>query len=143
MTKKDVSRFSLAGFMVVAGSAHFVFPRYYERIVPRVLGHQRFWVRASGIAEFGCAAMLAGRRTSSLGGWTTAALFAIVFPANVQMALDSLGNSESPASSAVLAWIRLPLQIPLIVWAASVARSDHASGRLLDRPQAGDERLDH
>lgn len=68
--------------------------------------------------------MLAGRCTSTLGGWTTAALFAIVFPANVQMALDSLGNSRLPTSSAVLAWIRLPLQIPLIVWAVSVARSD-------------------
>jgi uncharacterized membrane protein len=127
MTKNDVSRFSLAGFMVVAGSAHFVFPRHYERIVPRILGHQPFWVRASGIAELGCAAMLADRRTAALGGWTTAALFAIVFPANVQMALDSLGNSRSPASSAVLAWIRLPLQIPLIWWAVAVARSDHVS----------------
>jgi uncharacterized membrane protein len=128
MTKKDVSRFGLAGFMVVAGSAHFIFPRYYERIVPRVLGHQPFWVRASSIAEFGCAALLAGRRTAALGGWTTAALFAIVFPANVQMALDSLGDSRFPASSAVLAWTRLPLQIPLILWAASVARCSKPRG---------------
>lgn len=120
MTKDDVSRFGLAGLMVAAGSAHFVFPRHYERIVPRVLGHQRFWVRASGVAELGCAAMLAGRRTSALGGWMTAALFTTVFPANVQMALDS----RLPEGSAVLAWIRLPLQIPLIVWATSVAKAD-------------------
>ncbi len=138
MTKDDVSRFSLAGFMVVAGLAHFVFPRRYERIVPRVLGHQAFWVRASGIAEFGCASMLANRRTAALGGWMTAGLFAIVFPANVQMALDSLNDSRAPASSTVLAWIRLPLQIPLILWAVSVARShsttDHERSEVLRSP---------
>lgn len=82
-------------------------------------------MRASGVAEFGCAALLAGRRTAALGGWTTATLFVIVFPANVQMALDGgVDGAGLPASSDVLAWVRLPLQIPLILWAISVARSE-------------------
>ena len=106
--------------MVAAGTAHFILPRQYERIVPRALGHEAFWVRASGIAEIGCAALLANRRTAALGGWTTAALFAVVFPANVQMALDTM---DGPWSAGVLAWTRLPLQLPLIAWAVSVARS--------------------
>jgi uncharacterized membrane protein len=122
-TRGDASRLGLAGFMVVAGAAHFVFPRAYERIVPRVVGHERLVVRTSGLAEFGCAAMLANRRTAALGGWATAALFVIVFPANVQMALDSVDDSRVPA---IVAWTRLPLQIPLILWAVSVARSDPA-----------------
>lgn len=114
--------------MVVAGTAHFVVPRYYERIVPRLLGHQRFWVRASGFAELGCAALLTGRRTAALGGWATAALFIVVFPANVQMANDGgLAGAGFPANSEALAWLRLPLQIPLIMWAVSVARAAQAS----------------
>jgi hypothetical protein len=39
------------------------------------------------------------------------------------MALDGgLPGAGFPASSALIAWLRLPLQIPLILWAVSVAR---------------------
>jgi uncharacterized membrane protein len=56
--------------------------------------------------------------------------FVAVFPANVQMALDGgLAGAGSPANSAALAWLRLPLQIPLILWAISVARAGQAPGR--------------
>ena len=122
--------------MVVAGTAHFVIPRPYERIVPRALGSPSFWVGISGVAELGCAALLARRRTAAFGGWATAALFVIVFPANVKMALDAgLGDTGFPLNSAALAWLRLPLQIPLILWAASVARSNGRPGRApLRRP---------
>jgi len=43
---------------------------------------------------------------------------AAVFPANVQMALDS-GSGRNPgvADNRLLAWARLPLQLPMI-WAA-------------------------
>jgi uncharacterized membrane protein len=130
VTKDDVSRLGLAGSMVVAGTAHFLFPRPYERIVPHALGHRSFWVRASGVVELGCAALLAGRRSATVGGWATAALFVIVFPANVQMALDSGPVHEGrSARGRFLAWARLPLQIPLILWAASVARSSREAGR--------------
>jgi len=108
-----------------AGAAHFVFPGPYRRIVPRVLGNEAFWVRASGLAEFGCAALLIDRRTAQLGGWATAALLVIVFPANIQMALDGgvMPGAKASATSAAFAWFRLPLQLPLVLWAISVARS--------------------
>jgi uncharacterized membrane protein len=50
---------------------------------------------------------------------TTAALFVTVFPANITMALDSRGRS-APYQAA--AWARLPVQVPLILWALSIAR---------------------
>jgi uncharacterized membrane protein len=137
VTRKDVGRLSLAAFMTVAGSAHFIIPESYARIVPRFLGHELFWVRASGIAELGCAALLAVRRTAALGGWATASLFVIVFPANVQMALDGgLPGAGFPASSALLAWLRLPLQIPLILWAVSVARKGRRADAAADTMRA-------
>jgi hypothetical protein len=76
-------------------------------------------VYASGLAELACAAGLAVPRTRRLAGWATAALFVVVFPANVQMALSSGARSDAYQ---VGVWARLPVQIPLIVWAASVAR---------------------
>ncbi|MDQ4089700.1 MAG: hypothetical protein M3163_05285 [Actinomycetota bacterium] len=105
---------SLAGLLVVAGAAHFVVPRSYERIVPGILGDAAFWVRWSGVAEIGCAAMVAHPRTRRVGALAAAGLFVALFPANVKMALDG----DVPAG---LAWARLPLQIPLIWWALRVA----------------------
>jgi len=124
MSRSSLSRYGLAGVMAGAGVAHFVVPGFFEKIVPRVLGHEHLLVQASGVAELGCAALLANRRTARIGGWATVALLIAVFPANVQMAMDSgVGDGGFPANAAGVAWARLPLQIPLIWWAASIARA--------------------
>jgi uncharacterized membrane protein len=53
------SALALASFLAVAGAAHFVVPESYRRIVPQLLGDPAFWVRWSGVAEIGCAALVA------------------------------------------------------------------------------------
>lgn len=122
--RSGASAFALAGLLLAAGVTHFVIPRSYERIVPRLLGDPAFWVRWSGVAEIGCAALVAHPRTRRPAALAAVALFVVVFPANVQMALDGgLPGSSSPLGSAAVAWARLPLQIPLIWWAWRVARS--------------------
>lgn len=100
-----------------------MFPRAYQRIVPRALGDSAFWVDVSGVAELGCAALVALPRTRRFGGLAAAGLFIAVFPANVQMALDGgIPGEPFPWGSPVVAWLRLPLQVPLVLWAARVAR---------------------
>jgi uncharacterized membrane protein len=76
-------------------------------------------VYASGVAELLCAAGLAVPRTRRVAGWATALLFVVVFPANVVMALNSGARSVGYQFGV---WARLPLQLPLIGWAVSVAR---------------------
>ena len=49
-----------------------------------------------------------------------AALFVVVFPANVQMAINW---ADRPRAQRLLAYGRLPLQIPLIWLALRVRRS--------------------
>ena len=113
----------LAAMMATSGVAHFVVPRTYAQIVPHVFGSPDFWVRASGVAELGCAGLLLSRRTRPLGGWATTAVLVVVFPANVQMALDGgLAGKGFPLGSPVAAWLRLPLQVPLVLGALGVAR---------------------
>lgn len=103
------------------GSLHFLAPRRFDDIVPRGLpGGPRLWTYLSGVAELGCAAAVAVPRTRRVGALATAALFVGVFPANVQMALD--WRDRSPAQRAI-AFGRLPMQIPLVVWALSVRRA--------------------
>jgi len=119
----------LAAFLLLAGIAHFIVPRSYERIVPRLLGDPAFWVRWSGVAEIGCAALVAHPRTRRPGALAAVSLFVAVFPANVQMALDGgIAGQPFPLGSAAVAWARLPLQIPVILWAWRVARSASAQG---------------
>jgi uncharacterized membrane protein len=120
------ARLGLALLMLGAGVMHFLVPGTYEKIVPRWLGDARRVVLASGAAELACGALLLNRRTARTGGWLTAGLLLAVFPANVQMLLDS-GTEHQATEMPVerfrlVAAARLPLQIPLIIWAARVAR---------------------
>jgi uncharacterized membrane protein len=104
--------------MLAAGTSHFVVPTFYERIVPQWIGHDRLVVRLSGVAELVAAGLLASRRTRRIGGWWTAILLLVVFPANIQMALDGgIADAGWPANSALACWLRLPLQFPLVLWA--------------------------
>ncbi len=115
---------ALAAFMLVAGLAHFAFPRAYQRIVPRMVGDPAFWVRWSGVAEIVCAALVVHRPTRRVGALATIAVLLAVFPANVKMALDGgVPGRPFPLGSPVMAWARLPLQLPMIVWAWRVAAS--------------------
>ena len=121
-------RASLAGFAaLLAGSGilHLVLARPYERIVPTPLAHWRSEiVAASGLAEIGCALLLLVPRTRRVGAYASALLLVAVFPANVQMAIDGgYADAGFPSDSAALAWLRLPLQVPLIWWALSFRRS--------------------
>ena len=108
--------------MLGAGMSHFAFPGPYERIVPRLLGDAALWVRLSGVAEIGCAGLLVHPRTRRAGGLVTMGVLLAVFPANVKMALDGgLAGESFPLGSPVMAWARLPVQIPLVLWARQLA----------------------
>ncbi|XVS65385.1 DoxX family protein [Actinosynnema sp. CA-299493] len=115
------SALALAGLLGVAGVTHFAKPKPYDAIVPRALpGKPRTWTYLSGVAELALAAAVAVPRTRGVGGKLAAGFFAAVFPANVKMACDL--RTKSPRVKAV-AYGRLPLQVPLILWALRVGRS--------------------
>jgi uncharacterized membrane protein len=104
--------------MVAAGVLHFVIPGSYRRIVPRVLGHARALVAVTGVIEMAAGALVAVPRTRRAGAWLTLVLLVVVWPANIQMALDGgIAGAGFPANSALLSWLRVPLQLPLFAWA--------------------------
>ena len=116
-------RRALALLLTAAGLTHLAAPEPYARIVPRRLGDPRPWVLWSGVAELACAAGLLVRRTRRAAAWATAGLFVAVFPANAQMAVTALGSPRAGLGRRAVAVGRLPLQVPLVAWAVSVARS--------------------
>ena len=106
-----------------SGVLHFARPKFFDALVPKELpGTQRQWTHASGVAELAVAAAIAVPRTRKLGGLAAALLFVGVFPGNVKMALDA-ERKKRPARERLVAWLRLPLQWPLVSAALKVRDS--------------------
>lgn len=120
MASRTRSPLLLAGLMAGAGVLHFAVPKVLDATVPRILpGTPRTWTYASGVVELALAAGIAHPRTRGAAARATAGFFVGVFPANVQMAVD-WRDRPRPQRAAALA--RLPVQLPLVLWARSVAR---------------------
>ena len=113
------SAYALAALLTATGSAHFLVPAPFVRIVPRRLPARRALVYLSGAAELACATGLVHPRTRRPAAMATGLLLVAVFPGNVDMAMRSRRRS---AAYRLAAWARLPLQVPLVVWAVSIAR---------------------
>lgn len=113
--------------LAVAGAMHFVAPKVYEPLIPRRLGAPRPWVLGSGVAELACAAGLAIPRTRTLAAHASAALFVGVFPGNVQLAVTAVRSDTASTAYRAATLARLPLQVPLVLWARRVARQARRS----------------
>lgn len=117
----------LALLLLTTGTLHFVLPRPFDEIVPRALpGSARAWTYVSGAAELACAVLVSLRRTRRVGGWLSALVLVAVFPGNVQMAIDWRDRS---VPEQLVAYLRLPLQIPLVWWAVRVGSVGSTYGR--------------
>ena len=111
----------LALLFIVGGVLHFVFPEVYLRIMPPVLAAPKFLIQVSGAAEIagGVGLLLAAFRRAAAYG--LAALLVAVFPANIYMAAAHVPVPGMMGESWVQ-WLRLPLQIPIFLWALHYAR---------------------
>ena len=111
----------LAAFFVVAGIMHFVVPNAYIRIVPPALPVPRLLVVLSGIAEIlgGAGLLLPSARRAA--AWGLAVLLVAVYPANIYAVVSHVQFPGILGQSWVQ-WLRLPLQIPLILWTMHFAR---------------------
>jgi uncharacterized membrane protein len=113
---------SLAALLAGAGATHFAVPKFYDTMIPDQLpGTPRMWTYGAAVAEFATASAVAAPRTRRTGGLAAAALFAAVLPGNIKMAVDAR-NSDS-AAYRIGTILRLPMQLPLILWALKVRRT--------------------
>ncbi|MEV6508732.1 DoxX family protein [Streptomyces sp. NPDC051642] len=121
MPRSERSSLLLAGLLATAGVAHLASPKQFDATIPRALpGSPRAWTYASGVVELALAAGIAAPRTRRTAALAAAGFFVGVFPANVKMALDW---RDRPAPQKAAAIGRLPLQVPLVLWARSVAKN--------------------
>ncbi len=104
----------MAVLYVAAGVNHFINPAFYLNIMPPYLPWHETLVAVSGVAEIVLGIGLLVPATFRLAAWGVIALLIAVSPANIHMALNHQLYPEIP--SAVL-WIRLFVQVLLILWA--------------------------
>lgn len=112
----------LAAMFAASGTVHLVRPEAFAAIMPRAMPerHHKNLIYLSGLMELVCAAGLI--RRAAWAAPASVALLGAVFPANLQMALDAgSGRNPGAADKRLLAWGRLPLQLPM-VWAALQSR---------------------
>jgi len=109
----------LAAIFTGSGILHLIRPDLYLPLIPRDLPTPAAIVFVSGLAELVCAAGLVTRRPWA--GPASAALLIAILPGNIQFAMDRAADPTADPRLVAGAWLRLPLQIPLI-WAALQAR---------------------
>lgn len=123
---RTFSVYLLGLLFIAAGVLHFLRPGGYARIIPPYLPYPLALVYISGVAEIvGGVGLLVPALRPWAGIWLVLLLVA-VFPANVYMAVapERAGLGVAP----VWLWLRLPLQLVLIVWVMWAARAGRLWG---------------
>jgi uncharacterized membrane protein len=115
------SRIALALFFTTAGVLHFIFPRQYSATIPPWLPAHGALVVISGVCEIAGALGLLVPPLRRAAGMGLLLLCLAVLPANVQMWLAAL-DADKAFWIQLLLLLRLPLQIPLMVWIWQAAR---------------------
>lgn len=121
------ARLGMAAGLGVMGVLHLVARPTFEAMIPKWLpGDPAAWNYAATAAELGSAALLARQKTARAGGLAAFTTLAVVWVANLQHVAQG-GVYPSKAGwlgSPVVAWVRAPLQIPML-WAAwRIAKPD-------------------
>ncbi len=116
-----IGRFVMGALYIGAGAMHFVLTATYMRAMPPYLPAQRELVLLSGAAEIagGLGVMLPSTRRAA--AWGIVTLLVAVFPANVYMLQ---AHERFPGIPVWVFWARLPLQVPMILWALAYTRRE-------------------
>ena len=102
----------VAALFLASGVLHLVNPGAFLWLMPPWLPLQIELIVISGVMEIAAALGLIFKQR-----WApilTVITLLAVWPANWWFAIDSLANNPEIA---LIAWLRLPLQIPLLYWA--------------------------
>lgn len=113
-TQMRTGRLIMGTLYIGAGTLHFIATRTYTGIMPSYLPAHRELVYLSGGAEILGGIGVLIRQTRQPAAWGIILLLVAVFPANITMITE---HSRFPEVPFWAAWLRLPLQLPLIYWA--------------------------
>lgn len=113
MNLRNLSRYLLAAFFIVAGANHFRDPATYLSMMPPWLPAQEALNFISGAAEIAGGIGLLVSRTRNAAALGLILLIIAIFPANIHIALNGWPGMDVPGW---VLWARLPFQLLFIGW---------------------------
>jgi len=112
----------VAALFLASGVLHLVNPAAFVWLMPPWLPLQTELIVISGVMELAAAiGLILKQRWAPL---LTVLTLLAVWPANWWFAIDSLTSNPEIA---LIAWLRLPLQLPLLWWAWKAPVTDKAT----------------
>ena len=117
MASKTLAGLPIGSWIIVfaftaSGILHLVNPNAFLWLMPPFLPFPIELIVISGVAELAAALLILVKHRFAPA--LTIAVLLAVWPANWWYAIDALTNKPDLA---LFAWLRLPLQLPLIWWA--------------------------
>jgi uncharacterized membrane protein len=116
VARKEVAGLPITSWLLVAllgvsGTAHVIAPEGFLFLMPPFLPFHIELIVISGILELAAALLIVLK--NKLAPYLTVAILLAVWPANWWFAIDALSTNPEIA---LFAWLRLPLQLPLLWW---------------------------
>lgn len=108
-----------------AGVLHFIKEPAFRRIVPKQLPCRKMIVLITGAFEIIFSILLWVKKGQHITGKLLAAFMIAVFPANIYMAVKRISFQSGKEISPFILWLRLPLQIPLVIGALTLGVKDN------------------
>ena len=87
---KNTLSILLGIFFINVGIAHFQDPKWFEPIVPAILGYPTFWVLVTGGMEIGLGLGLIIPRTRKYSGLLMALFLLVIYSANLNMWINDV-----------------------------------------------------
>lgn len=115
VTHERRSVLGVAALFALTGTAHFAVPGWFDQIVPPWIPDARAATLISGGAELAGAVGVLLPATRVAAGYGLILLLLAVFPANVHM-LQMARDSNAALWYQAALWVRLPLQLLLMMW---------------------------
>ncbi|WP_445664157.1 DoxX family protein [Fodinibius sp. AD559] len=112
----EVHRYILAALFLLTGILHFVKPKVFASIMPDYIPYHLSMVYISGAAEILGGLAILFEKTQLWAGWGLILLLIAVFPANINMTVESVQKSGYTSLYSMVTVARLPLQFLLIYW---------------------------
>ncbi len=121
---KTILLWVMAAFYLFNGFYHLMNPSFYLNIMPPDLPNPEWLNVLSGLAEIVLGVYILEPRTRVYAAWGIIALLIAVFPANLYAAAANVGADGPGSGQGGLAYVRLPFQALLVVWAWWYTRED-------------------
>ncbi|MEL7001742.1 MAG: MauE/DoxX family redox-associated membrane protein [Bacteroidota bacterium] len=120
--KKKINRLLLVGFFLFAGFNHFRDPEFYYPLIPDYLPYPYLINIVSGIAEMILALAILSPKTRKIAAFLMIAMLISFIPSHVYFIQIGSCVTEGLCVPAWIAWVRLIIIHPLLIWWVYVNR---------------------